>query len=134
MTNYQQVFTSAYDCTLRETSFVSNMSREVFAMENTLICSFDISSSGNEIWISDAEGGLSHVDPREEKSKVLRWELSGSKIGCVSVNPTNPEMLLVASNDRTLKYVESSLQINLSITFIEYGMLESWGTSHWINQ
>ncbi|PAV23918.1 WD40 domain containing protein [Pyrrhoderma noxium] len=97
------VFTSAYDCTLRTTSFVSNVSREIFSMDNTLICSFDISSSGNELWVSDAEGGLSHVDTREDKSKALRYELSGSKIGCVSINPTTPEMLLVASNDRTLK-------------------------------
>ena len=114
VSDLKQVFTSAYDCTLRTTSFVSNVSREIFSMDNTLICSFDISSSGNELWVSDAKGGLSHVDNSEDKSKALRYKLSGSKIGCVSINQTTPEMLLVASNDRTLKCVvpASSLYTN----------------------
>lgn len=58
---------------------------------------------GQELWVSDAEGGVSHIDLREDKSKARRWRLSSSKIGCVSVNPMHPEKLLCSSNDRTLK-------------------------------
>lgn len=60
---------------------------------------------GNEMWISDTDRGLSHIDLRENKSRARRWELSSAKIGCVSVNPTSPTTLLTASNERTLKYV-----------------------------
>ncbi|EJD02328.1 WD40 repeat-like protein [Fomitiporia mediterranea MF3/22] len=96
------VFTSAYDCTIRSTAFNTGISREVFSVEGTLICSFDLPPKGQEMWVSDAEGGLSHVDLREDKSKARRWYLSDQKIGCISVNPTDPEKLVVASNSRKL--------------------------------
>ena len=98
-----KIFTSAYDCTIRSTSFESGRSLEVFSTDGMLISSFDLPPAGQEMWISDAQGGISHVDLREDKQKARRWGLSGSKIGCVSVNPAHPEKLLCSSNDRTLK-------------------------------
>lgn len=100
-----KVFTSAYDCTIRNTNFTSGISREVFAMDDRLISSIDLPPSGNELWISDGDGGLTHLDLRQDKSKARRWELSNVKIGCVSVNPTSPEKVLLSSNDRSLKWV-----------------------------
>lgn len=74
-------------------------------MDDVLISSIDLPPTGNEMWISDADGGLSHLDLREDKSKARRWYLAEQKVGCVSVNPTSPHMLLLSSNDRTAKYV-----------------------------
>ncbi|THH29638.1 hypothetical protein EUX98_g4552 [Antrodiella citrinella] len=98
------VFTSSYDCTLRSLSFTSGISREIFATEgNTLIHSVDLPPTGNEMWISDSSGGLTHLDLREDKSKA-RWHgVSTHKIGTVSINPANPHFLLTASNNRFLR-------------------------------
>lgn len=100
-----QVYTSSYDSTIRRTPFniEEKHSQEIFAMDRILINSFDVSPTGNEIWASDELGGISHIDIRENKSKARRWQLSDKKTGCVSVNPTHPNMLLVSSNSRILK-------------------------------
>lgn len=101
----RKVFTSAYDCTLRSISFESGISTEVFALDDILISSFDISPRGQELWISDAEGGLTHSDMRMRRSRACRYQLANTKIGCVSINPAHPEGLLVSSNNRTLTWV-----------------------------
>jgi len=62
----------------------------------------DIVPNGHEFWISDAQGGMSHADVREPKHRFTRFQLADAKIGCVSVNPTHPEALLVSSNNRSL--------------------------------
>lgn len=126
--SYYKVFTSAYDCTIRSTSFVSGSSSEVFAQDDILISSFDMPLSGNEMWISDASGGLTHLDLREDKSKARRWMLSEQKIGCVSINPTKPNLLLCSSNDRTLKCVFVATGISalkLKSLTSEYGTREN---------
>jgi hypothetical protein len=97
------VYTSAYDCTVRSLSFTSGISREVFAVEKVLITSMDIPPASHELWLSDAEGWLTHLDLREDKSKRRTYQLSEQKIGCVSVNPINPAFILTSSNNRTLK-------------------------------
>ena len=71
-------------------------------MDNALISGFDLPPSGHELWLSDAEGGITHLDFREDKSKARRWFLSDQKIGCISVNPTDPSKLVLASNSRKL--------------------------------
>ncbi|KAF9520558.1 hypothetical protein BS47DRAFT_1387175 [Hydnum rufescens UP504] len=72
------VLTTAYDCTLRSTSFVSGKSIELFSLASasTLLTSFDLPSNGNEIWISDGLG---------------------------AVNPRRDHILVTSSNDHTLK-------------------------------
>jgi len=55
------------------------------------------------MWISDAIGGATHLDLREEKFKARRFGLSDHKIGCISINPSYPNLILTASNNRTLK-------------------------------
>ena len=98
-----QVYTSAYDSTVRSLSFTSGISREVFAMENVLITSVDAPPASHELWLSDAKGWVTHLDLREDKSKRRSYQLSEMKIGNVSVNPTNPAFILTPSNNRTLK-------------------------------
>jgi len=100
-----QVLTSAYDCTLRTTSFVSGKSTELLSLASsgTLITSFDLATTGNEIWVSDALGGLSHVDLREGGGRFRRQVNLKEKIGCISVNPLRSHLLLSASNDHAVK-------------------------------
>ncbi|KAI0797707.1 WD40-repeat-containing domain protein [Abortiporus biennis] len=97
------VYTSSYDCTIRRLSFSSGISREVYSSEDTLISSFDMPPSGNEMWISDASGGVTHLDLRQDKTKARWYQLSDQKIGSVSVNPANDHFILTASNSRVLK-------------------------------
>jgi len=99
-----KVYTSSYDCTVRSLSFTSGISREVFAMGDALITSMDIPPASHEMWLSDAEGWVTHLDLREDKSKRRSYQLSDQKIGGLSVNPTNPAFILTPSNNRTLKY------------------------------
>ncbi|KZO95829.1 WD40 repeat-like protein [Calocera viscosa TUFC12733] len=106
--NAQCVYTTAYDCTLRHTSFESGVSREIFSLENTLLSTVDITPNGQEVWISDVQGGLTHLDIREPRHSAVRWSINETqKIGCVSINPTSPHLLLTASNDRTIKLWDS---------------------------
>jgi WD repeat-containing protein 76 len=98
-----QVYTSSYDCTVRSLSFVSEASKEVYATEGVLITSIDLPPSGQEMWIADDAGGVTHLDLREDKSDARRYSLSNAKIGSVSINPTRPSFLLTASNNRYLK-------------------------------
>ncbi|KAJ7235456.1 WD40-repeat-containing domain protein [Mycena haematopus] len=97
------IYTSSYDCTIRSLSFTSGVSREIFSIEDTLISSIDLTPTGHEMWISDALGGVWHRDLRQDKSTTIRYRLSDQKIGCISVNPTRPNFLLTASNNRSLK-------------------------------
>ena len=53
------------------------------------------------MWISDNSGGVT----RWPTGKTRRYELSDSKIGTISVNPTRTHFLLTASNSRFIKYV-----------------------------
>ncbi|KAF7323023.1 DNA damage-binding protein CMR1 [Mycena chlorophos] len=98
-TDSHKIYTSAYDCTIRQMSLPSGVSTEVFGTEDVLICSIDLTPTGNEMWISDAHGGVWHRDLREPKADGTRYALSDAKIGCVSVNPTRPNFLVTASNN-----------------------------------
>ncbi|KAG7092509.1 hypothetical protein E1B28_008860 [Marasmius oreades] len=105
-TDSHTIYTSSYDCSVRTLSFTTGVSREVFRSDDgVLVCSVDLPASGNEMWISDTAGGLTHLDLRQPKSKA-RWygiaELK-QKVGCVSVNPTRPHFLATASLSRVMQ-------------------------------
>jgi hypothetical protein len=99
--------TSAYDCTIRSTSFEKNVSTELFSLaaSGILINSFDLAPSGDDMWVSDAQGGLTHVDQREGGRGARKQVNEKEKIGCVSVNKQQPHLLLTSSNDRMVKCV-----------------------------
>ncbi|KIY43382.1 WD40 repeat-like protein, partial [Fistulina hepatica ATCC 64428] len=98
------VYTSAYDCTIRSLTFTSGVSREIFAVdERVLISSLDLTPDGREMWLSDANGGVTHLDLRLGRSSARTFYLSDQKIGCVSINSTHTNLLLAASNSRSLK-------------------------------
>jgi WD repeat-containing protein 76 len=72
-------------------------------MEKVLITSMDMPPASHEMWLSDAEGWLTHLDLREDKSKRRAYQVSDHKVGSVSVNPIQPTFLVTASNNRSLK-------------------------------
>ncbi|KAJ8482107.1 hypothetical protein ONZ45_g15069 [Pleurotus djamor] len=102
-TNSHSVYSASYDCTIRHLSFETEISTEVFSTEDGLISSFDLTPSGSEMWISDSLGGVTHVDLRLDKSKAQWYGLSDQKIGCLSLNPTQPNFMVTASNSRELR-------------------------------
>lgn len=57
-----------------------------------LINHFDLSPSGQEAWMVDKNGGISHWDTRESKKEsgrrrwVVQEEGRGAKLGGISVN------------------------------------------------
>ena len=101
-----QVYTSSYDCTIRQTFFNSGISTKLFALDNIPISAFDFTKNGHELWISDTKGGVTHLDMRADRHEARRFQLSvKEKIGCVSLNPVDDWSLLASCNDRSLKYV-----------------------------
>ncbi|CAE6423835.1 unnamed protein product [Rhizoctonia solani] len=97
------IFTSSYDGTVRTTDFVSGISKELAYTEDYLPSTVDLVPNGYELWMSDSGGGIQHLDTRE-RSRSRRWQLTEKeKIGCVSVNPIAPHLLLTASNNRTMR-------------------------------
>ncbi|KAF9242088.1 WD40-repeat-containing domain protein [Melanogaster broomeanus] len=87
------LYTTSYDCTIRQLSLVAGISQQIFSSPDVLITSLDSHPSGHEMWISDASGGVTHLDLREGATRAR----------CVSINPTSPHLLLAASNSRSLK-------------------------------
>ena len=101
--HYAQIFTSAYDYSIRRFSFASCISQEVYSTGHVLITSMDVVPTGHEIWFADANGGLTHLDLRQSRGKERWYEVSDHKVGSVSINPTNPHFLVTASNSRLLR-------------------------------
>ncbi|KAG8734363.1 hypothetical protein FRC11_004369 [Ceratobasidium sp. 423] len=99
------IITSSYDGTLRTTDFISGISKELAYIEDYLPSSVDLVQNGYELWMSDSGGGIQHLDTREgPRSQSRRWQLTEKeKIGCISVNPVAPHLLLTASNNRTMR-------------------------------
>lgn len=89
-----QLFSSAYDCSIRTISLLTGLSSAIYALPDpdALINHFDVSPSGKEIWAVDSLGGLNHVDMREDEKQWgrRRWVISGqntnTKIGGVGID------------------------------------------------
>ncbi|KAF8077901.1 WD40-repeat-containing domain protein [Lyophyllum atratum] len=129
--NAHNVYTSSYDGSIRSLSFTTGISRQVYSTgDETIVTSVDLAPSGNEMWVSDGAGGVTHLDLREDNKNTRWYGLSEQKIGCISINPTRPHFLLTASNDRSLKIWDArklqQLDANLSdaasgATGLEFG-------------
>ncbi|KDR81655.1 hypothetical protein GALMADRAFT_239741 [Galerina marginata CBS 339.88] len=113
------LYTSSYDCTIRSLSFVSGTSTEIYGTQDgVLISSLDLPPTGQEMWVSDGAGGVTHLDLRQDKSKARRYELSDHKIGSVSVNPTRPNFILTASNSRFIKIWDARKLYNIPVELL----------------
>ncbi|WVQ73007.1 hypothetical protein IAR50_002570 [Cryptococcus sp. DSM 104548] len=115
--NGSSLLTSSYDCSLRQLDFSTLQSTELFRLpdEDLLINHFDITPSGQDAWMVDKNGGLSHCDFREGKNlgKRQRWVLQdegrGAKLGGVSVNPALPHLICTAGNDQHVRIWDTRL-------------------------
>ncbi|WWC71881.1 uncharacterized protein I206_105840 [Kwoniella pini CBS 10737] len=109
--NGSGLFTSSYDCSLRHLSFSTLKSTELFAFtdDNMLVTHFDLLPNGQEAWIADRNGGMTHCDFREDKRgrERRRWivqeEGRAAKLGGLSVNPLMPHLVITAGNDQHLR-------------------------------
>ncbi|GAA5970067.1 hypothetical protein JCM11641_000252 [Rhodosporidiobolus odoratus] len=103
----KQLFSSAYDGTLRSHHFERGISEEIIDgdrwTDEGLIHSFDFDPTGNELWASDNNGGLMVRDLREPKEKAKRWDIDGYKVGCVSINPANSSMAATSHLKRYMR-------------------------------
>ncbi|KIY72178.1 WD40 repeat-like protein [Cylindrobasidium torrendii FP15055 ss-10] len=102
-TDYHKVFTTSYDCTVRNLDFTTGVSNELYSSEDILLTSMDLTPEGHGVWIADNAGGITHLDIRESKESARWYQVAEQKIGSISVNPQRPEFVVTASNDRTLK-------------------------------
>ncbi|WOO80271.1 DNA damage-binding protein CMR1 [Vanrija pseudolonga] len=106
--NGSSLYTSSYDCTLRKLDFATLTSTELFAFddEDMLITHFDLTPSGQEAWMSDKNGGISHCDFREGGERrrwVVQDEGRAAKLGGISVNPLMPHLICTAGNDQHVR-------------------------------
>ncbi|CCL99333.1 uncharacterized protein FIBRA_01351 [Fibroporia radiculosa] len=122
--NSHNVFTSSYDCTIRSLSFTSEISREIFSTDDVLISCIDLLPTGQEMWISDAVGGLTHLDLREDRSRARWYQVSEQKIGSVSINPRNPHFLVTASNNRAMKVWDTRRLENIPVQTLDDDLVE----------
>lgn len=102
-----QVYSSAYDATVRRTNFETAYSEEIldadqFGDEN-LVHSFDFSPDGHNIWAVDNGGGLIHRDLRAPMSTAKRWQIDKHKVGSICLNPANPKFAITAHLKRYIR-------------------------------
>ncbi|GJN88393.1 hypothetical protein Rhopal_001359-T1 [Rhodotorula paludigena] len=104
----KSVYSSCYDHTLRVQHFDgSGISEEVldarqFDTDDPMLHSFDFDPTGNELWAVDHDGGLIWRDLRMAKDKAKRWNIDRYKVGCISINPANPNLIATAHLKRTM--------------------------------
>lgn len=93
----QQLYSSAYDCSIRRLSLHTGQTQEIFAYPNAdaITTWFDfVPQTRDEIWLTDSEGGVGFLDLREGKGVRRRWDVSsnvkgslgGRKVGTIAVN------------------------------------------------
>jgi hypothetical protein len=89
-----QLYTASYDCSLRQFDLATATSTEVYATpdDDALFNQFDLTPDGNQIWLSDSDGGMNHLDMREGKQVRRRYVIAeslsaaGKKVGGFSIN------------------------------------------------
>lgn len=118
---HPQLYSTSYDCSLRRLDFSTLQSTEMYAFEDedNLINHFDLTPNGQEAWLADKNGGISHVDFRDNGER-RRWVVQdvgrGAKLGGLSVNrefcstqrtilmlAMMPHLIVTAGNDQHLR-------------------------------
>jgi len=93
-TQSPQLYTSSYDCSIRRFDLSTSTSTEIFASPDSdaLFNHFDLTPDGNQIWLSDSDGGMNHLDMRESKNIRRRFVIAeslsaaGKKVGGFAIN------------------------------------------------
>jgi WD40 repeat protein len=128
----KQLFSSSYDCTLRHLDFSTLKSTELFSHtnEDMLITHFDLVPNGQEAWIADKNGGISHCDFREGHQERRRWvvqeEGRAAKLGGLSVNRMSTDFRMDDVNSTD----DPASQSHLLVTAGNDQHLRIWDTRH----
>ncbi|KAG7530503.1 hypothetical protein FFLO_04993 [Filobasidium floriforme] len=109
--NSQTLYTASYDCSLRRFDLATATSTEVYSTPDVdaLFNQFDLTPDGNQVWLSDSDGGMNHLDMREGKHIRRRYVIAespsaaGKKVGGFSINPVEPWLVCSAHNDRNMR-------------------------------
>ncbi|OMH85268.1 DNA damage-binding protein CMR1 [Zancudomyces culisetae] len=108
--NPNMVYTTGYDGSIRQldlshpTGFVELLS---LADDPMIVC-MDLQFKGQQrgnsplVWFSTVSGVCGYVDPRKQNHAVTH-QFHEKRIGCVSVHPTDSNIVATSSNDRSIK-------------------------------
>lgn len=101
-TDSNLLFTSSYDGSIRYLDLNQAKSIEAFVHNEYTYTHFDMGSTGQIIYFSTNEGPVGVKDIRQPITVFNGYNLHDRKVGCVSLNPIRPELMVTASLDRTM--------------------------------
>ncbi|KAF9986371.1 hypothetical protein BGZ75_001869 [Mortierella antarctica] len=106
-TDPTKLFTSSYDGSIRYLDLGKQQFIESYVVSpdaSDHLGSVSLTSSGQQLWFADDEGGVTLKDVRTPKDEmVFRKLLHEKKVGCVNVNPKYDNLIVTSSLDRTMK-------------------------------
>ncbi|KAF9291275.1 hypothetical protein BGZ68_004591 [Mortierella alpina] len=106
-TDPAKLFTSSYDGSIRYLDLGKQQFIESYVVSSDAsdhLGSVSLTSSGQQLWFADDEGGVTLKDVRTPKDEmVFRKLLHEKKVGCVNVNPKYDNLIVTSSLDRTMK-------------------------------
>ncbi|KAF9952539.1 hypothetical protein BGZ72_006142 [Mortierella alpina] len=106
-TDPTKLFTSSYDGSIRYLDLGKQQFIESYVVSSDAsdhLGSVSLTSSGQQLWFADDEGGVTLKDVRTPKDEmVFRKLLHEKKVGCVNVNPKYDNLIVTSSLDRTMK-------------------------------
>ncbi|GBC32820.2 WD repeat-containing protein [Rhizophagus irregularis DAOM 181602=DAOM 197198] len=101
-TDSNLLFTSSYDGSIRYLDLNQAKSIETFVSNEYTYTHFDMDSTGQIIYFSTNEGTVGVKDIRQPITVFNGYDLHDKKVGCISLNPIRPELMVTASLDRTM--------------------------------
>ncbi|KAF9151397.1 hypothetical protein BG015_006730 [Linnemannia schmuckeri] len=106
-TEPNKLFSTSYDGSVRYLDLVQQKFLESYVVApdaSDHLGSVSITSSGQQLWFADVDGGVTLKDIRTPKDEmVYRKILHEKKVGCVNVNPKYDNLIVTSSLDRTMK-------------------------------
>ncbi|CAG8519205.1 5385_t:CDS:2 [Acaulospora morrowiae] len=97
-----QLFTCSYDGSIRYMDLNKAKFMEALVSRDQLSC-IDFHPSSKVMYFSTNEGKFGIKDLREPIETYRGYTLHDKKIGCVSVNPIKPELLVTSSLEKSLR-------------------------------
>ncbi|KAI9258258.1 WD40-repeat-containing domain protein [Sporodiniella umbellata] len=98
-TDANKLLTSSYDGHVKQFDFQKETFETLTPVGNTeAIAAMDV-QDGPRVWFSTLNGNIGCFDRRSNAPATV-YEEGSKKLGCVHLNPVQPHLLAVASNDR----------------------------------
>ncbi|CAI2163772.1 11769_t:CDS:2 [Funneliformis geosporum] len=102
-TNSNMLFTCSYDGSIRYFDLNQARFMEAFVDEDYTYTHIDIDPTGQIIYFATNEGIVGIKDIREPTTVFTGHRLHDKKVGCVSLNPKCPDLMVTASLDRKMR-------------------------------